>query len=45
MAKRAHGREHGGMGNWGVGPVFQERLNSGNSNQDKQISPLYIENT
>ena len=46
MAKRAHGREYGGMGNGGVGSVFQEPLNSGNSNQDKQINKFhYISKT
>ena len=32
MARGAHG---------GVGPVFQEPVNSGNSDQDKQINKFY----
>ena len=36
MARGAHGREY-----VGVGPVFQEPVNSGNSNQNKQINKFY----
>ena len=37
---RPYGAAHG-VGYGGVGPVFQEPVNSGNSNQDKQINKFY----